>query len=110
MKTRSGFVSNSSSSSFIIAVLRRVEAASLIMTAADQGYGSNLDVFDKDALIARVVAGYDTMFVDEITKKLYGLNDSEYEFFYGDVGYHDDVLRYILKDAGVAVKINLEGD
>jgi len=108
MKIRTGFVSNSSSSSFVIAVDKNINKCphcgrsdmnilQLIEKASYYNSDNNVVAEGKDDIIKELASWYDD---DKSIEKIKKYDDTDKTLALVEVSYHDDVLNDLIHNSG----------
>ena len=102
MKIRNGFVSNSSSSSFIIALKKEKNEVCPTCGRKDENFFDRISQSDnddnhvlsrgKDNILNNFSNVNDKETTKEIKKKISKYNETEYDFGYISISYHDENL------------------
>jgi len=115
MKIRNGFVSNSSSSSFIVAIKKNANECPCcgrsdpnILDAIRNGERSFSDTCiestGRNGVLAYAdkIGEWDQAEAQEIRKEVAQYDDAEWELAVFDLSYHDETLKEIIKNAETA--------
>ena len=115
MKIRLGFVSNSSSSSFVVAIKKKINECphcgrsdpnilDAIRQKSNSWGDTELEGVGLDAILeyADEVGKYNHMQAEKIKKSISVFDNDEWELAAFSISYHDEVLNAIFKNAKAA--------
>lgn len=110
MKVRSGFVSNSSSTSFVIVIdtEKQPQLLKLLERWSERSchYDTEVVSSEKDEIISKALEGY---YNEDLTDKLEKVTDGgKYVPVWLELEYHDDVIRHYIHQDGVEFVHNFD--
>lgn len=102
MKIRSGFVSNSSSTSFVIVIDTQKQPVLLDLlerwSERECHYETSVISSEKDEIISRALDNYDI----DLSDRLESVTDGgKYVAVWLELSYHDDIIRHYIEQEGV---------